>query len=401
MCSVAKTEAAERAPETFSLGQVLRAWRKSRGADLPGLPPHHWKVIGRLSACRTPDMGGHVYRCEDCGRDHFAPHSCRDRHCPGCQPMRGFDWTEAQVKSLLPVPYFHVVFTLPHELNPLIAQNQAPLYKLLFDTASSILLEFGRNRFKAQIGITTVLHTWSQNLSDHYHLHCIVTGGGLRLDGSGWATSPKHYLFPVKALSKKFRGKYRAGLQRLFEAGELEFHGRMEACRSPGEFRKLLAQSCRKKWVIYAKRPFAGPEQVIAYLARYTHRVGITNNRIRNLDETGRRVTFQYRDYADRHRQKQMTLSLDEFVRRFRLHILPARFVKIRHYGLLSNRTRSRKVAAARKALGVDSSKLAELLARINQPRDPAALKCPYCESGKVRLIQVMIPAWRMARAPP
>jgi hypothetical protein len=401
MCSVTSTEAALRAPEQFSLGQVLRAWLKNREEDLPGLPPHHWKVIGRLAACRTPEMGGHVYRCKECGRDHFVPHSCRDRHCPGCQPMRGFDWMQAQVESLLPVPYFHVVFTLPHELNPLIAQNQAALYKLLFDTASSILLEFGRNRFKAQIGVTTVLHTWSQNLGDHYHLHCIVTGGGLRLDGSGWAKCPKHYLFPVKALSKKFRGKYRAGLQRLFDAGELEFHGKMEASRPPGAFRKLLWRACREKWVVYAKRPFAGPEQVIAYLARYTHRVGITNSRIKNLDEAANQVTFQYKDYADKNRHKQMTLSLDEFVRRFRLHILPARFVKIRHYGLLSNRTRSEKVAEARKALGVESSQLAELLARANESRDPPGPKCPHCQSGNVRLIQVILPPWRIARAPP
>ena len=401
MCSVARTEAAAKAPETFSLGQALRAWRRSRGEDLPKLPPHHWKVIGRLAACRTPDMGGHVYRCEDCGRDHFAPHSCRDRHCPGCQPMRGFDWMQAQVESLLPVPYFHVVFTLPHELNPLIAQNQATLYKLLFDTASSILLEFGRNRFKAQIGVTAVLHTWSQNLGDHYHLHCIVTGGGLKEDGSGWAKCPKHYLFPVKALSKKFRGKYRAELERLFNEGQLEFHGKMKASAAPGQFRKLLWRACRNKWVVYAKRPFAGPEQVIAYLARYTHRVGITNSRIKNLDEAGNRVTFQYRDYADHSRHKEMTLTLDEFVRRFRLHILPPRFVKIRHYGLLSNRTRREKVAEARKALGGESAQLDRGLALAGESRDPRCPKCPHCQSENVKLIRVMIPAWRIARAPP
>ena len=295
------------------------------------------------------------------------------------------------------MPYFHVVFHAAHELNPLIAQNQVALYKLLFDTASAVLLEFGRNRFKAA--------DWNHHRSPHLepnpgrslspalHRHRWRSPVGW----IGWAKVPETLPVPGESIEQEVPGQYRAGLQRLFEAGELEFHGRMEASGSPGAFRKLLWRACREKWVIYAKRPFAGPEQVIAYLARYTHRVGITNNRIKHLDERRRRVTFQYRDSADRHRQKQMTLSLDEFVRRFRLHILPARFVKIRHYGLLSNRTRSEKVAEARKALGVEPSELEELLARAKESREPPGPKCPHCQSEKLLLVRVILPPWRIA----
>jgi len=313
--------------ERLTLAEVVRA-------ALPvyiqhhRLQPHHWKVLRAIMACRTPQLGGHLYQCGHCGKEHFVPHSCRNRHCPSCQGINSTDWLARQAEVLLPIPYFHLVFTLPHDLNPLIQQNQAKLYDLLFATASATPLEFGRNNLQAQIGVTAVLHTWSQTLLDHYHLHCIVTGGGLRLDGLGWKSAPAHWLFPVRALSVVFRAKFRDGLRALFDAGQLEFHGQLQPLSQHYQFDRLLRAVTRPKWVVYAKRPFPGAKAVLAYLSRYTHRVGITNHRIRALDSQHQTVTFDYKDYADASHHKLMTLGWDEFLRRFRLHLLPARFVK-------------------------------------------------------------------------
>jgi hypothetical protein len=294
---------------------------------------------------------------------------------------------------LLPIPYFHLVFTLPHDLNPLIAQNQARLYGLLFDAASATLLEFGRNNLKAQIGLTAVLHTWSQTLLDHYHLHCIVTGGGLRLDGQGWKHTGPHWLFPVKALSKVFRGKFCDRLQQLHAAGKLQFHGQLAPLAQPKAFEALLKKACRQPWVVYAKRPFAGADAVLAYLSRYTHRVGISNGRLLALDEQARSVTFAYKDYADASQHKTMTLSLEEFLRRFRLHILPERFVKIRHYGLLSNRNRHTRIAQARAALNAGAPAPAE---KPHPEKSPAPAAegplpiCPHCRQPALVLVRVI-----------
>lgn len=293
-----------------------------------------------------------------------------------------------QCESLLPVPYFHVVFTLPHTLNALVAQNQAALYKLLFDAASATLLAFFDRELEAQPGITTVLHTWSQTLLDHYHLHCIVTAGGLRADGR-WAAKPAHWLFPVRALSQMFRAKYRDGLRALFAADALGCHGQLAPLRDAPSFHRWLNEVCRRPWVVYAKRPFAGRRTVLAYLARYNHRVGITNQRLLGFDSKS--VTFRYKDYADHARRKQMTLTRDEFVRRFRLHILPPRIVKLRHYGLLSNRNRSRCIANARAAI-----RPAAKATRRPPTYVAPALKCPQCAGENLVLIHIS----RFARAP-
>jgi hypothetical protein len=214
----------------LSLAAVLRA---GIIGSRPSLPRHHWRILNALLACRTPALGGHCYRCLECGRTHFVPHSCRNRHCPLCQGRAAKDWLAKQEAALLPVPYFHLVFTLPHALNPLIQQNQRALYNLLFHAASQTLLEFGQNRFQAQLGIPAVLHTWSQTLLDHYHLHCIVTGGGLSTDGSQWVSAPPHFLFAVRALSLVFRGKYCAGLEQLYTEGQLQFHGKLQPLGHP------------------------------------------------------------------------------------------------------------------------------------------------------------------------
>jgi hypothetical protein len=373
-----------RLAEVLALGLKAAPWR---------LPSPHWKTLRALQACRTPALGGHRYQCADCGLTHFVPHSCRNRHCPVCQGQAAHRWLEQQQAALLPVPYFHLVFTLPHQLNRLIQQNQRPLYTLLFNAASQTLLEFGRNRLAAQLGITAVLHTWSQTLLDHYHLHCIVTGGGLAEGDSRWVSAPKYYLFPVRALGKVFCGKFCAGLQELYASGQLEFHGQLAALAPVAKFNQLLRQATRKKWVVYAKQPFAGPRQVLAYLSRYTHRVAISPRRLLRLDAADQTVTFVWKDYADGARSKPMTLEIREFVRRFCLHLLPKRFVKIRHYGLLTNRHRQARVAQARALLArQNSAQSTSPTLHATQNRPAPARTCPFCGSDKLRLLELVPP---------
>jgi len=282
---------------------------------------------------------------------------------------------------------------LPHLLNPLIRQNQPALYKLLFDAASQTLLEFGQNRFGAQVGITAVLHTWSQTLMDHYHLHCIVTGGGLTRDGTRWVPASARYLFAVRALSVVFRGKFCAGLEQLHTNGKLTFCGQVSTLADLAPFGQLLAQLKRRPWVVYAKRPFAGPKQVLAYLSRYTHRVAISPRRLLRLDPEQQTVTFAWRDYADHSRSKTMTLAATEFVRRFCLHLLPARFVKIRHYGFLTNRHRQAKVAQARALLPKPPTAPPAAPQPLASPTPPLpGPVCPFCGSDQLRLLERVPP---------
>lgn len=373
-----------------SLGQVLR--RSLADSDALHLSPHQWKTVRALAACRTGALGGQLFYCGHCQREHCVAHSCRNRHCPQCQGGLAVNWLEQQQAALLPIPYFHLVFTLPHSLNGLIRQNRRALFKLLFDAASQTLLEFGQGRFQAQIGLTAVLHTWSQTLLDHYHLHCIVTGGGLARDGKRWVRSPAHYLFPVKALSPMFRGKFLCGLNRLFESKELEFHGQLEALAAKPAFITLLREAARTAWVVYAKRPFAGPQQVLAYLSRYTHRVAISNRRLLSADTQS--VTFTYKDYADEARGKTMTLRPAEFVRRFCLHILPERFVKIRHYGLLGNRQRHKRLDQARRLLAVVRP-IKEGSAATGVIHEPPPARCPFCQQPTLVFVREVPPQRR------
>src|SRR6266568_5010328 len=240
-------------PAGLKLAEVLRRGLKVAPCKLP---THHWKILRALLACRTLALGGHRYGCQQCGQSHFVPHSCRNRHCPLCQGQAAHRWLEHQEQALLPVPYFHLVFTLPHLLNPLIQQNQRALYTLLFAAASQTLLQFGQNRFGVQLGLTAVLHTWSQTLLDHYHLHCIVTGGGLTADASRWVKSDPKYLFKVTALSQVFQAKFCAGLQQLYTQEHLQFHGQLSALAQQPKFQALVRQATRKNWVVYSKRPF-------------------------------------------------------------------------------------------------------------------------------------------------
>ncbi|HEY5909297.1 MAG TPA: IS91 family transposase [Verrucomicrobiae bacterium] len=374
--------------------------RKDRYTVLPDysrrhrLPARHWKVLNAMQACRTPLLGGHQYFCAHCRTAHFAPHGCGNRHCPTCQGIHSRQWLGAQQELLLPIPYFHLVFTLPHALNPLIQQNQKPLYNLLFAAVSETLLTFGRNNLGAQLGVTAVLHTWSQTLLDHYHLHCIVTGGGPALDGSRWVHSRPDYLFNVGALSQVFRAKLCQGLQALYQKGELQFHGQLEPQGSPAAFGKLLREVRDKGWVVYSKRPFAGPRQVLAYLSRYTHRVGISNRRLLNLDRQSGSVAFDYKDYAQGGRHKTMELGLNEFIRRLCLHFLPAHLVKIRHYGLLANRGRAERLAKARALLGVSPPPP-------KAPQERTLPRCPRCGWAALFLVEVIPPLrWQSPPVP-
>jgi hypothetical protein len=380
-------DAASRAQRT--LGEILRQ-SLAEYARAHRLPAHHWKVLNALSRCRTAALGGQLYRCAHCGGEHFAPHSCRNRHCPACQGVNSRQWLAQQQAVLLPVPYFHLVFTLPHALNALIAQNQTALDNLLFAAASQTLLEFGREKFAAQIGLTAVLHTWGQTLIDHYHLHCIVTGGALSPDGARWVKSHPRYLFAVAALSAVFQAKFSEGLQRLYTQGQLHFHGQLHALAEPARFQALVRAATAADWVVYSKRPFAGPEQVLAYLSRYTHRVGISNRRLADFD--GQSVTFRYKDYADGHRSKTMMLTSAEFVRRLCLHILPERFVKIRHYGLLANRGRHSRIATARRLLGQPPEPPPSGPAAATSESTTPAPVCPHCGRSELVLVRVVKP---------
>jgi putative transposase/transposase-like zinc-binding protein len=357
-----------------------------------------WKVLRALLACRTGQLGGEVYRCTHCGGDHFRPFACRNRHCPQCQGHLATQWLEVQQSRVLPVPYFHLVFTLPHALNPLIQQNRSSLLALLFEAASQTLLQFGRERLQAQLGLTMVLHTWGQNLSDHYHVHVIVTGGGLNADRSWRPVKNPHYLFPIRALSAMYRGKFCGGLQEFFCKGKLQFHGQLAALQVEATFQALIREVTAKPWVLYAKRPFAGPESVLKYLSAYTHRVAISNRRLLDLNRQTHQVRFRYRDYANGQRQKTMTLDTGEFARRFCLHILPAGFTKIRHYGLLANRGRAERLDQARRALGVkppgeDFPATNDLT---TEPAPSASLDeahtCPYCGAVALHWIRTVLP---------
>lgn len=379
-----------------TLGRILRPFLAVPSAGTRRLSPHQWKTLHALARCRTSALGGQVFYCPHCRREHVVAHSCRNRHCPHCQGAQAADWLEQQAAALLPVPYFHLVFTLPHALNGLIRQNRATLFKLLFDAASQTLLEFGVQRWQAQLGITAVLHTWSQTLADHYHLHCIVTGGGVARDQSRWVAGSPRYLFPVRALSRMFRGKFLAGLNARFAAGQLEFHGQLQQLAARAQFGALLRQAAQPEWVVYAKRPFAGPAQVLAYLSRYTHRVALSPQRLLATD--GKSVTFAYKDYADGSRPKTMTLGTAEFVRRFCLHVLPERFVKIRHYGLLGNRQKRTRLARARELLGATPVPRSQPLPPLLQAPPPGGWGacCPFCQRPGLVKVREVLPRARL-----
>lgn len=316
------------------------------------------RVLAALQVCRTAHLGGHLERCDGCGHERNAYNSCRDRHCPKCQSLARARWVAKETADLLPVPYFHLVFTMPGQLVDLTQQNQRVLYDILFAAGAEALTTIAADpkHLGAEIGFLAVLHTWGQNLQAHPHIHCIVPGGGLSLDGQSWVGSRENFFLSVKVLSRLYRGLFVSRLRAAYESGELEFHGQISDLGKPKIFDRLLAKLSDIEWIVYAKRPFGGPEQVVSYLGRYTHRVAISNNRLVS-NENGK-VSFRWKDYRrakDGNESTHSIMELDahEFIRRFLMHVLPPGFVRIRRFGLLANRKREAKLARCRELLGI------------------------------------------------
>ena len=321
---------------------------------LPFTTKEQRKVINAITSCRTSRLGGHVFKCDNCDNMLISYNSCRNRHCPKCQSLAKANWILDRKKELLPVPYFHIVFTISDKLYPLTIQNKKVVYNILFKAVSDTLKEVAANpkNLGAQIGFMAILHTWNQQLGAHPHIHCIVPGGGLSKNKERWIESNKNYFLCVKVLSVVFRGKFLALLKKAYNLSQLNFHGILTALAEIEVFNDMLRQSCLKNWVVYSKRPFAGPEQVLDYLGRYTHRVAISNNRILNVSETT--VTFKWRDRKDNNKERIMSIDTLKFMRRFLLHILPSGFMKIRHYGFLGSPSKGRAVILCKVLLDVD-----------------------------------------------
>ena len=376
-----------RARPPLEVADILRAHGEAYCACHP-VSALQAAVMRRLVACRTAALGGHRDACGRCGYTRVSYNSCRDRHCPKCQGVKRAQWLETRLERLLPVEYFHVVFTVPAALHPLVLHHPRRLYDLLFQAASQTLLTLAadRKRLGAQIGITALLHTWGQNLLFHPHLHCVVTGGGLSADGSRWIAARPGYLLPVKVLARLFRGKFLAGVKAAYQAGQLTLGGSVAALADPQLFRRWLDALYRQDWVVYAKRPFGGAQQVFRYLGRYSHRVAVANSRLLALKEG--HVSFQWKDYADHQRTKVMRLRADEFIRRFLLHVLPKRFVRIRHYGLLAGRNVSRRLARCHHLLGVPAVEPPIARTWLDRLRDWTGQDwncCPQCQGPLTR----------------
>jgi Putative transposase/Transposase zinc-binding domain len=349
------------------------------------------KVLRDIGLCRTAALGGHLERCDACNYETVAYCSCRNRHCPKCQSTARDRWLERQASGLLPVPYSHVVFTLPQQLAQLALRNQRLVYGLLFRAVSETLMEIAADphRLGARIGFLAVLHTWSQQLGHHPHLHCLVPAGGLAFDNSRWVSCRPRFLLPVPVLRCLFRGKMLAFLKQAYANQELRFPGALAPLADPTQFYGMLAQLRRKEWVVHAKPPFGGPEHVLKYLARYTHRVAIANGRL--LDLSNGQVRFRWRDSRDKNRSKVMSLDAVEFIRRFLLHVLPAGFVKIRHFGLLANRNRRQALALCRQHLNATASDNSNVLT--DQQRAALHRRCPCCKCGTLHIRMRLAPA--------
>jgi len=358
-----------------------------------------WRAMRAIELCRTAALGGHVDRCDQCGHQVISYNSCRNRHCPKCQNLEKALWREARRTEVLPVPYYHVVFTLPRQLIPLALQNHRIVYNTLFCAASQTLLRIGADptHLGAQLGFIAILHTWGQTLMYHPHLHCVVPAGGLAPDSTRWRSCKKRFFLPVRVLSRLFRRLFLEALEKAFRHGRLQFHDPIAQLTQLRAFQRLL-QSCRRlEWVVFAKPPFAGADTVLDYLARYTHRIAISNHRLTGMQNG--KVSFTYKDYKTGVRNKTMTLDAHEFIRRFLLHVLPHRFQRIRYYGFLANRRRGNTLALCRRLLHVtetteppepelpDRAMLLEALVG----EDPH--RCPRCNTGHLNRFALLLPS--------
>src|SRR6201997_272815 len=382
----------------FEVADVFRrygeAFRQEHGASLSIAQR---RVMTAIEVCRTAVLGGHLEQCDHCGHQRNAYNSCSNRHCPKCQSFARFKWLEQRQAELLNPQYFHVVFTLPQQIAAIAYQNKRELYGILFKATAQTLLTIAADpkHLGAEIGFFAVLHTWDQNLLHHPHLHCVVTGGGLSADGSQWISCRAGFFLPVGVLSRLFRRLFLECLLKAFDAGKLQFFSSLESLRDRCSFLDYLAPLREAQWVVYAKRPFAGPEQVLDYVGRYTHRVAISNNRL--LDIAEGKVTFRYKDYRHDAQQKTMTLEAEEFIRRFLLHVLPEGFQRIRYYGFLANRYRQQKLARCRDLLAMPALQPATSEAskdyseRYKELTGSSLWECPVCHQGRMLVIETLL----------
>jgi hypothetical protein len=353
------------------------------------------QALRAIAACRTAALGGYIEQCDQCGYRKISYCSCRNRHCPKCHGQARARWLAQRAAELLPVEYFHVVFTVPQLLAPLALQNQQLVYGMLFRAAAETLLQIAADprHLGARLGFLAVLHTWGQNLHSHPHLHCVVPGGGLAPDRSRWIACRRQFLLPVKVLSRLFRAKFIAYLQTAFREGKLGFHGELQSLAEKRNFAQWLKRLTATEWVVYAKPPFGGPRQVLKYLARYTHRVAISNQRLVALENGC--VTFRWKNYARAGEPATMTLKAEEFIRRFLLHVLPSGFVKVRHFGFLANRHRRDNVRLCRQLLAASSTTppgLAPYDSHSNEPAADTVERCPRCQVGSMRIREILLP---------
>jgi len=375
----------------YEVADIFRAYGALYRQNL-SLPSSHLKVMHAIEACRTAELGGHLERCDHCGYERNAYNSCRNRHCPKCQALAKAEWLEKRKAELLPVGYFHNVFTIPHELNPIAMCNKAVVYDILFNSVAQTLQEFGadpKHGLGGRIGFTTILHTWDQKLLCHIHLHCVIAAGALSFDGNRWVSSRKNFLFPVKAISKVFRGKFIDYLKHAFTGNKLMFPGQLADMAMEHKFSEFVNQLWKKEWVVYSKAPFNGPQQVFDYLGRYTHRVAIGNHRIINVADG--LVMFKYRDRANGDKCKQMTVSAEEFIRRFLLHTLPNSYKKIRHFGFLANRRKKQDLCICRKLLDLPAD-LPQIPNETTQEKmlrlvGTDIMECPCCKQGRMKRV--------------
>ncbi len=382
------------------MAQILKFKPNNRLADILrdhiedyqqcyNLHPEQYKVVFDILNCRTPYLGGHIEKCDQCGTVRHIYHSCRNRHCPACQHLPREQWLEARKSELLPVPYFHNVFTLPHDLNPIILTNKKVMLNILFQSVSETLQAFGKNEMGGRLGFMAILHTWDQLLKPHFHLHCLIPGGVITKDGTSWIPCGHDYLFNIEALGLVFRGKFIFHMSRAYNNGLLKFPG---ASFGPETFKKLKKRLYTNKWVVSSRESIQHPEQVIEYLGRYTHRVAISNSRIQSLKNG--KVTFCYK-HRETNQKKETTIDAVEFIKRFLRHALPKRFVRIRHYGFLSNRNKAHNLSVVRQLIGVSDRK---------KPRKDKTVKemmktltgiditvCPCCQKGRMQLVRELV----------
>jgi hypothetical protein len=394
------------AREGLEVADVFRrfgqAFRDQHGASLSAA---RRRAMLAIESCRTAALGGHVERCGDCGHQRVSYNSCRNRNCPKCQGLARAQWLQDRQAELLDVPYFHVVFTVPAQIEVIAFQNQTVVYDILFRAASETLRAIAADpkHLGAEIGFLGVLHTWGQNLSHHPHIHFLVPGGGIAPDGQSWIACRPGFFLPVRVLSRMFRGLFLHYLEKAFAAGELNFFSEHRYLHEPAAFRRHLTPAWKAEWVVFAKRPFAGPAQVLDYVGRYTHRVAISNNRLVSIDNG--KVRFRWKDYRDASRQKTMTLSADEFIRRFLIHVLQDGFHRIRYFGFLGNGHRKQKLAHCRELLGITlagsgADPPADYRDRFEALTGQSLRECPHCHTGIMVVIDCVARPPSRARSP-